>query len=107
MLTIVAVVLAFTLLPAPWGWVVVPLAAAIDVAETVFFVRWSKRRRATVGVETLVGRSAVVVRTLAPRGQVKLDGEVWQARAAVELEPGAEVVVTRLDGLVLEVEPRT
>ncbi len=106
MLTIVAVGLALTVLPSPWGWVAVLAAAAIDVAETAFFVRWSKRRRATVGAETLIGRSAVVVRALAPQGQVKLDGEVWQARASVELLPGDEVVVTAIEGLVLAVEPR-
>jgi membrane-bound serine protease (ClpP class) len=104
-LTIVAIVLALTVLPAPWGWLAVVTAAAIDVAETVFFVRWSKRRRAVVGAETLVGRTAVVVRPLAPRGQVRLDGELWEARAAEDMPPGAEVVVTALDGLVLEVEP--
>jgi membrane-bound serine protease (ClpP class) len=53
-----------------------------------------------------VGRTAVVVRALAPQGQVKLDGEVWQARASVDLLPGDEVVVTAIDGLLLEVEPR-
>ena len=106
MLTIVAILLALTVLPSPWGIVAVVVGFAIDAAETTFFVRWSKRRRATVGVETLVGRSAVVVRALKPRGQVKLDGEVWQARASVELLPGDEVVVTAIEGLVLTVEPR-
>jgi len=105
-LTIVAIVLALTVLPSPWGAVAVIGAFAIDAAEAAFFVRWSKRRRATVGAETLVGRSAVVVRALAPQGQVKLDGEVWQARASVELLPGDEVVVTAIEGLVLTVEPR-
>ena len=104
MLTIVAVVLALTVLPAPWGWLAVVTAAAIDVAETAFFVRWSKRRRAAVGAETLVGRTAVVVRPLVPRGQVRLDGELWEARAAEDVPHGTEVVVTALDGLVLEVE---
>lgn len=105
MLTIVAVVLALTVLPAPWGALAVVTAAAVDVAETAFFVRWSKRRRAAVGAETLVGRTAVVVRPLAPRGQVRLDGELWEARSAEDVQPGSEVVVTGLEGLVLEVEP--
>ena len=105
MLTIVAVVLALTVLPSPWGAVAVVVAFAIDAAETTFFVRWSKRRRATVGVETLVGRTAVVVRALTPRGQVKLDGEVWEARGPSGVLPGDEVVVTHVDGLVLDVEP--
>lgn len=105
MLTIVAIVLALTVLPAPWGWVAVLTAATIDVVETAFFVRWSKRRRAAVGAETLIGRTAVVVRALAPQGQVKLDGEVWQAHGPVGLLPGDEVVVTAVEGLVLAVEP--
>jgi membrane protein implicated in regulation of membrane protease activity len=105
MLTIVAVILALTVLPSPWGVVAVLGAAAIDVVEIGFFARWSKRRRATVGAETLVGRTAVVVRALAPRGQVKLDGEVWEALSDADLAPGAEVTVTAVEGLVLEVEP--
>jgi membrane protein implicated in regulation of membrane protease activity len=106
-LTIVAVILALTVIPSPWGWVAVIVAGLIDIAETAFFVRWSKRRRASVGVETLVGRQAVVVRALTPRGQVKLDGEVWEARADYDLLPGDEVVVRSVDGLLLEVEPRS
>jgi membrane protein implicated in regulation of membrane protease activity len=106
-LTIVAILLALTVLPAPWGVVAIVSAFAIDAAETAFFVRWSKRRRATVGLETFVGRTAVVVRPLTPRGQVKLDGEVWEARGSSDSLPGDEVLVTGVDGLVLEVEPRT
>jgi membrane protein implicated in regulation of membrane protease activity len=37
---------------------------------------------------------------------VKIDGEVWEARAGHDLLPGDEVVVAGVDGLVLEVEPR-
>ena len=105
MLTIVALVLALTVLPSPWGAIAVIIAAIIDVVETGVFVWWSKRRRASVGAETLVGRRAVVVRALAPRGQVKLDGEVWEARSETVLVPGDDAVVTGLDGLVLDVEP--
>ena len=105
MLTIVALVLALTVLPSPWGAIAVIVAAIIDVVETGVFVWWSRRRRASVGAETLVGRRAVVVRALAPRGQVKLDGEVWEARSETVLVPGDDAVVTGLDGLVLDVEP--
>ena len=107
MLTIVAVILALTVLPSPWGVVAVVGAAAIDVVEIGFFARWSKRRRATVGAETLVGRTAVVVRALSPRGQVQLDGEIWEARAGQDVRPGAEVTITAVDGLVLDVTPST
>ena len=102
-LTLAAVVLAFTVLPSPWNAVAIVTAAAVDVAETVVFVRWSKRRRAAVGVEALVGRRAVVVTALAPAGRVKLDGELWEAHCELRAEPGEEVVVRAVDGLVLDV----
>lgn len=103
MLTLAAIVLALTVIPSPWSWIAVIGAATVDVAETAVLIRWSKRRRAVVGAEALVGRPGVVVRALTPRGQVRVDGELWDARAEYPLAPGEEVVVTSLDGLVLEV----
>jgi membrane-bound serine protease (ClpP class) len=107
MITLAAVILALTVLPAPWGVIAVAGAFGADVLETVVLVRWSRRRRAAVGAEALVGRRGLVVRTLAPQGQVRLDGELWQARAERVVEPGQEVVVRRVDGLVLHVEAET
>jgi membrane protein implicated in regulation of membrane protease activity len=34
---------------------------------------------------------------------VSIDGELWEARADVEVEPGRSVVITGRDGLVLDV----
>ena len=104
MLTLVAVVLALTVIPSPWNWVAVLSAATVDVAETAVLIRLSRRRRAAVGAEAMVGRTAVVVTPLAPRGQVKLDGELWDARAAAPVEPGRAVTVRGVDGLVLDVD---
>lgn len=103
MITVVALVLSLLFLPSPWDLVVPIAAAAVDVVETGLFLWWSKRRRAAVGVEALVGRRAVAVARLDPGGQVKLDGELWQARADAVVEPGGEVLVERVDGLVLHV----
>jgi membrane-bound serine protease (ClpP class) len=58
-----------------------------------------------VGVETLVGRRGLVIRPLQPRGQVRVDGEIWEAEGGEPLAPGAEVVVTAVEGLRLRVEP--
>ena len=38
-------------------------------------------------------------------GQVKLDGETWEARGPAGTLPGEKVVVIAVDGLVLDVEP--
>jgi membrane-bound serine protease (ClpP class) len=58
-----------------------------------------------VGIETIVGRTAVVVLPCYPDGQVKLDGELWQARCEAGAGTGAGVVVREVDGLTLVVEP--
>jgi membrane protein implicated in regulation of membrane protease activity len=104
-LFLLALVLAIFVLPSPWGLVAVVVAGTIDIAETWLFVWWSKRRRATVGVEALVGKQGVAVGELWPAGQVKIDGEIWQARCAGGCDAGTEVVVRAVDGLTLVVDP--
>lgn len=91
-------------LPSPIGWIVVGIAAVVEVGETAFWLWYSKRRRATVGVETLVGRTAVVVLPCYPDGQVKLDGELWRAWCEAGAGTGTKVVVRGLHELTLEVE---
>ena len=58
-----------------------------------------------VGMEALVGRTAVVERADGRRGIVRVDGEEWQAQAKSALpEAGEEVRVTGFRGLTLFVE---
>jgi membrane protein implicated in regulation of membrane protease activity len=104
-LFLLAVFLAIFFLPSPWGLVAIVVAGAIDIAETWLFIWWSRRRRTSVGVETLVGKRGVVVSDLWPAGQVKIDGEIWRARCEGRCEPGTEVVVRSVDGLTLLVDP--
>lgn len=105
MITLVALVLALLFLSSPWNWLLVAGAATVDVVETAALVWWSKRRRAAVGVETLVGRRAIAATGLDPGGQVRVDGELWEARSTVAVDPGAEVEIRGVDALVLDVEP--
>ena len=63
---------------------------------------WSKT---TTGREGLVGEVGVVRSPLAPRGQIFLRGEIWNAESEVPVEPGDSVRVTQIDGLTLHVVP--
>jgi len=63
------------------------------------------RRRTTTGSEGLIGEIGVVRSRLAPRGQVFLGGELWNAVSEVEVEVGEPVRVTGMDGLTLRVVP--
>ena len=104
MLLIGAVLLAVFVLPFGWGIVVVSAAAAIEVAEIFFWVWLSKRYRVQVGAETLPGARAVVVTPCRPNGQVRVQGELWQARCREGADPGDTVRVVELDALTLVVE---
>src|SRR4051794_38849734 len=105
MALVVAILLAFFVLPSPWGAVAVLLAAVWEVGEAWLMIRWTQRRRAQVGSETLIGRTARVVVACDPRGQVAVNGERWQALCRGGATVGDTVVIQAIDGLVLQVEP--
>jgi membrane protein implicated in regulation of membrane protease activity len=81
---------------------------AVASAASLAFIRPIARRhmrtpaRLRSGTAALVGTRAVVLeRVDAERGQVKIGGEVWTARAYDEddvFEPGARVDVMKIDG---------
>ena len=104
-LVLIALGLAIFVLPSPWGLVAVAVAAVLDIAETGLFIWWSKRRRATVGVDSLVGKIGVASSNLWPEGQVKISGELWQARCAGGCDAGTRVIIRAVEGLLLVVEP--
>lgn len=105
MALLIAILLAVFVLDPPWEWVAVGVGVAIEAAEAVLLVRWSKRRSAAVGVSTLVGRRALVVSDCMPEGQVRVAGELWRATSRGGATAGDEVTVLGVDGLTLEVEP--
>lgn len=103
MLLVLAIVAAILWLPAPWGIVAVAAAAVVELFESLALIWWSKRRRAQVGREALVGRRATAVTPLRPDGQVRVDGELWQARCEEGAEAGDPVRILGLEGLTLVV----
>jgi len=102
MLLVGAILLAIFVLPFPWGIVAI-VAGGLTVAESVIFLKWSRRRRAVTGVEALIGKSGVV----SSPTQVHVAGEIWEARSADDLVVGQEVDVTGVAGLTLRVSPRS
>ena len=105
MIFVTSLLLAVFVLEEPWNWIAVAVGITLEIGETLFFFWWSKRRKATVGAETLVGRKAVVSVECRPQGQVRIAGEIWQARCDAGAAVGEDVVVREVDGLLLVVEP--
>jgi membrane protein implicated in regulation of membrane protease activity len=102
-LTLVAVALAVFVLDGPWRYAAVVTGVTLDIAENLVLLWWSRRRRAAVGVETLVGAPGVVVTPCRPLGQVRVAGELWRAECLEGADPGDQVEVRAVDGLTLRV----
>ena len=93
------------LLSSPWNLVAFLVLLPLWVLELFGWNRTTKRYRRAVGAQTLIGREAVVSLPCRPRGQVRLNGEIWEARCEAGASIGERVRVTSRDGLTLTVEP--
>jgi membrane protein implicated in regulation of membrane protease activity len=98
-------ILALVFLPWPWSGGAIVIAAAWEVSGALLSIRYSRRGRARVGVETLVGTTATVITPLMPVGQVRVNGEIWQAHSEPDASVGETVLIRAVNGLTLEVEP--
>jgi membrane-bound serine protease (ClpP class) len=88
------------------SWLTLLPAVALVAGATVAFLRMvvaAQRRRATTGVEGLLGKRGVVETRLAPEGWVVVMGERWKATAVEPIEVGQRVEVIGVEGLCLRV----
>jgi len=75
---------------------------------TAFLMRIAlkaRRNKVVTGEQGLVGETGVARTALAPHGKVFVHGELWDAMATSPLVAGQPVVVRKVDGLTLQVEP--
>jgi membrane-bound serine protease (ClpP class) len=98
-------VLLLLLLPDPWNVVGALAALAVGGGEVLYFYRRMRGEKVVTGVENLVGSTGRVTTALAPSGQIRVLGEIWEARAASAVPVGETVRVVAVDGLKLDVEP--
>jgi len=83
------------------------LAASLLAASSIVFTHLNLKAIARRPVRSPdVGVRAVVVRSLAPKGYVRVGNELWPALCETsQVERGREVAVVRMDGLRLIVAP--
>jgi membrane-bound serine protease (ClpP class) len=75
---------------------------------TVFLMRIALKARANkvvTGAQGLIGERGVAQTLLSPQGKVFVHGELWDAVASANVPPGDPVVVRKIDGLQLQVDP--
>jgi membrane-bound serine protease (ClpP class) len=108
----VALILGFMMVGVhkePWievsGDLIKGVAIAVLIAFAIFvlLVKRSLRKPPAVGKEELIGQVGVVVTDIAPRGLVKLRGELWTATSDEHIGKGEQVIVKDVKGIALVV----
>ena len=101
---VIATIIGFAFLDAPWRWIVIGGAFFIEGLEVLLWLKL-RHKRSTTGIETMIGERGKAMSRLDPTGQVQVRGQVWTATSTVTVEAGSEVTVTASEGLRLSVEP--
>jgi membrane-bound serine protease (ClpP class) len=88
----------------------VVIAGAVGVTAAFFLLVLSMLLRShklsvITGREALLGAEVQTISWDGREGRIRIEGEVWRARAQTPLQPGTRVKVIGRDGLVLIVEP--
>jgi membrane-bound serine protease (ClpP class) len=65
----------------------------------------ARRNKMVSGAEGLVGETGIAQTALSPRGKIFVHGELWDAVSSANVTVGQPVVVRRVDGLILQVDP--
>jgi membrane protein implicated in regulation of membrane protease activity len=101
----IAIILALLFAPWPWNLVVVLAGLGIEVVELTWGLRLARRWRPQTGAEAMIGKVAEVVAPCRPNGQVRVHGELWEARCEEGADAGESVRIERIEGLTLVVVP--
>lgn len=96
-----SILLAVTVVPAPWGAVLVGCMIVWEIAEKLFWIRYTQRIPVAVGPEAMIGQPVTVVTACQPEGRVRLLGECWKARCSVGASVGDRLVVEAVEQITL------
>ncbi|CAI4030234.1 putative membrane-bound ClpP-class protease associated with aq_911 [Nitrospira tepida] len=89
-----------------WSVIIPVVAAAAGLSLLIVGVGLrALRRKPMTGLEEMIGLVGEARTTVAPRGQIVIHGELWDAVSEVPLQPGDAAEVTRVEGLRLHVKP--
>jgi membrane-bound serine protease (ClpP class) len=115
------VVGSFLAFPLP-GWELLSIQAVNSARQTlllvalvmsgifgavVYKVAQARHMKVKAGPEQLLGKTGTVLSDLAPRGEVKIEGQIWRAETVQGVaKHGEPVEVVGREGLILRVKPK-
>ena len=105
MILLIGIGLAIFVMPDGWQIPTVIAFGILEFAETFFTWRWSRRAKAKVGPETLIGATGRAITECRPSGLVRVHGQDWRASCEAGVDPGGRVRVLAREQLLLIVEP--
>jgi membrane-bound serine protease (ClpP class) len=65
----------------------------------------ARRNKMVSGAQGIIGETGIAQTALSPSGKIFVHGELWDAISSTDVPAGQSVVVRRVDGLLLQVEP--
>lgn len=85
-----------------WFIILIVIGAIVFIAISIIWGIRAHHRQVFVGREDFIGKTAEVKTVLNPKGTVLIEGELWSATSeGGEVQPGEEVVITKIDRLKL------
>jgi len=83
----------------------IAIASALFIIWTVSYMLKLRRRGAVSGAESIVGGIGTALEDFEGEGRIWLESEAWHAVSKVPIRKDQQVIVTAMDGLVLQIEP--
>ena len=88
----------------PWLVIIVVIGVLAFLAFAIVYGIRAHRQQALAGREELIGKTAEVSTVINPKGVVFIQGEHWVAISDKgRIEPGEEVIITKVEGLKVRV----
>jgi membrane protein implicated in regulation of membrane protease activity len=103
MALLVAIVLALIFLPWPWNLLAILGGLAVETVELAWGLSLARRWKPKTGAEAMIGEAAKVVTACRPLGEVRVQGELWEARCDEGADACETVRIDSIEGLTLVV----
>ena len=88
----------------PWLIVIVIISIVAFLIFAVIYGIRAHQKQISAGREELIGKIAETTTVMEPKGTVLIQGERWAAILDKgRVEPGEEVIITKVEGLKLQV----
>jgi len=86
----------------PWSIAIVVISIVAFLAFAIIYGIRAHRQQVAAGKEELIGKTAETSSAINPKGTVFIQGEHWAAISDKgRIEPGEEVIITKVESLKL------